>query len=312
MSARHLRQTAALALIGLVLSQGGWADEPAGAPLAPNAPRLKSPLLANPGEAIAAMATHLDQEGDVVVMTVDGMPITQGEVADVIRTLPPSMGSLGMTELYRHALNVLLRQKAMVLNARKMGLDKDPAVLHASKIIFERLLSEAWLNKKADAAVTDQTLHARYDRDVAGKPGPDEVRARVILLPTEAEARAIIAKAQSGDDFAEMARSFSKDPTAPQGGDLGYVSLEAVSPEVGSAMFALAPGQITPYPVNSIAGFFVIRVEGRRQRETPTFDEVRGRLEREIRAEAVRDAVGSLLFNSDVKPAPKPEKPAKP
>ena len=147
------------------------------------------------------------------------------------------------------------------------------------------------------------SLHTRYDRYIAGKPGPDEVRARVILAPTEEEARALIGKAQGGADFAELARQYSKDPTAAQGGDLGYVVLEAVSPEVGSVMFSMPLGQVTAYPVNSIAGYFVIRVEGRRQRATPAFDEARAVLERAERADAVRLAVSKVVDDIKIVPA---------
>jgi peptidyl-prolyl cis-trans isomerase C len=294
-----------LALAGLALSCPVHA---AGSPdTTPNSSDSKPapPLLSNPAETLAAIANHLNQDPDVVVATVDNRPITQGDAADVVRSFPVSLASLGLHDIYGRAMDVLIRQKAMVLNAEKQGLDKDPSVVHQEKVAVERVLAEAWLNRKADAAVTEDALHARYDRDVAGKPGPDEVRARVILVPARSDALDLIVKLQGGADFAGLARQFSKDPTAAKGGDLGYLPLESVSPEVGSAMFSLAPGQLTPYPVNSLAGYFIVRVEGRRQRATPTFDAVRARLERELRAEAVRMAIASLLSDITVVPIDK-------
>jgi peptidyl-prolyl cis-trans isomerase C len=266
-------------------------------------------LLSNPAATTAAMANHLDRDPDNVVLTVETLPITQADVANVIRTLPVSLASLGPAEIYRRAMDVLVRQDVMVLNARKLGLDKDPAVIQKGKAAFERVLADEWLSRQADAAVTEAALHARYDRDIAGKPGPEEVRARVILTATEAEARALIEKAQNGADFADLARQFSKDPTASDGGDLGFIPIEAVSPEVGSAMFALAPGQITPYPVHGMAGYFILRVEGRRQRATPTFDEARDKLARDLRTEAVKDTVTSLLKEIKFVPGTKPDIP---
>jgi len=267
----------------------------------------KRSLLSDPTALLITMASHLEKDPNPVVVTVEDLPITQGEVAGVIRSLPPIFGNLGMGEVYRYAIDVLIRQKVMMLKAKKLALDKDPVLIQKGKVAFERILAEAWLARQADSAVSEQALREAYTREIADRPGPDEVRARVILVPTEAEARELIAKVNEGVDFADLARIRSKDPTASEGGDLGYISLEAVAPEVGSAMFALYPGQTTPFPVRGAAGYFILRVEGRRQRPTPGFDESRDKLERELRASAVQRAITSLLNEIKMVPGPKAE-----
>ena len=299
-------------LLGLVLGglAPGGAAYPAAAPdTTPGSPPKRT-LFTNPAEILNTMANHLHHDPDTVVLTVQDQPITQEDLANVIRSLPVSMGSLGTGEVYRRGMDVLIRQKIMELKARELGLDKDPLIVERGKIEFERVLGEAWLNRQADAAVTEAALHARYDSEVAGKPGPEEVRARVILVPTEAEARVLIDQTNKGADFGDLARQFSKDPSASDGGDLGFLPLESVSPEVGSAMFALAPGQVTPYPVNGLFGYFILRVEGRQRRATPTFDQARDRLVREIRADAIRDAITGLLKDIRFTPGVKPVEPS--
>jgi peptidyl-prolyl cis-trans isomerase C len=243
------------------------------------------------------MAEQLDLKPDFVVLQLDTLPITQHDIADAIRAMPVGMANLGFQEVYRRALDVAVRQKAMVLRARLEKLDKDPLVIHQGEIAFEHVLADAWLKRHTDAAVTDKSLHERYDRDIAGKPGPEQVRARVILVPTEAEANMLIQQIQAGADFGATAQGQSKDPSAASGGDLGYLTRDALVPEVAAAAFALSPGQMTAYPVASFGGYFIIRVEGRSNQKTPTFDEAKPTLERDLRAEAVRQAIGSLLSN---------------
>ena len=257
------------------------------------------PLSSTPAETLAAMADSLSKNGDAVVATIEGQPITQADAADVIRAMPSSLASLGFQPLYRRALDQLILQRLTALSAEKAGLDKDPSVRRRQRAATERALADAWLVHEADATVTDQAVRARYDRDVAGRPGREEVRARVILVPTEAEARALIVKIQAGGDFADLARQFSKDASAVAGGDLDYVPLDALGPEVGSVMFALSPGGVTFFPVRAPAGYFIIRVEGRRQRGTPTYDEARAALTRELRREAATAVVRA--FSTDVK-----------
>jgi peptidyl-prolyl cis-trans isomerase C len=286
-----------LALCGWILTGPARAAGTPEAVLASPSDGEKRLLPADPALLLNTMAEQLDQQPDFVVLQFETLPITQRDVAGVIRAMPVGMAGLGFQEVYRRALDITLRQKAMVLHARSEKLDKDPTVIHQGEIAFEHVLADAWLKRRADAAVTDKALHERYDRDVAGKPGPEEVRARVILVPTEAEAQTVIQQIRSGADFADLARQYSTDPTAADGGDLGYVTRNSVAPAVSAAMFALSPGQVTPYPVASSIGFFVIRVEGRSSHKPQTFEEARPALEHDLRADAIRDTINSLLAN---------------
>ena len=127
-------------------------------------------------------------------------------------------------------------------------------------------------------------------------------------MPTEAEARDVIAKVQAGADFADLARQYSKDLSATEGGDIGYVPIDALSAEVGAVLFALSPGQVTAYPVHALPRYFVMQVEGRRQRSTPTFDAARPVLTSELRQEAAAAAICALTADIKVKDAGGPAK----
>ncbi len=171
-------------------------------------------------------------------------------------------------------MDQMLRLRLAEASARKARIDGDPAVRRREAAATDQVLAEAWINRQAAASITEAALRARYQRDIAGKPGPEEVRAQVILVPTEAEARALIARIEQGADFGDLARQFSKDLSAAPGGQwrYGYVSLDALSAEVGAVLFA-------PRPTSQVdgdsrcallrPGYFVLRVAGRRQRATP-------------------------------------------
>ena len=275
-------------------------------------PKTGPILLSNPMEALASMAESLEKRADVVAIEIDGRAITQGEAADVIRAMPPTMAVQGFDGVYRRALDELFRQKVMVIAAEKMGLDKDAGVRRRARAASERALAEEFLSRATAAAVTEDMVRARYDRDIAGKPGPEEVRARLIMLPTGNEARTVISQILAGADFAELARNRSKDASAQAGGDLGYVQLEALTPEIGSVLFTLTPGQISSSPIHTQLGYFVVRVEGRRQRTTPGYDEVHGRLVNELRREAVVPVIRAQISGAQVRQTPAGEKPPAP
>lgn len=300
-TSRRPRLPAAALFAGIVLAPfaaARAAEAPPPKPELPETPtapaysaKVGPMILSNPVEALTAMADKLDQYAGSVAMEVDGQPISEGQVADMIRAMPVSMASLGFAALHQRALDQLFRQKILAAAGEKQGLAKDPTVRRRMDEAAERALAEAWLTRAAETAVTAPMVRARYDRDIAGKPGPEEVRARVILTATEQEAKDLIGKVQAGMDFADLAHTFSKDASSAAGGDLGYVRVEALGPEVGAAIFALSPGQFTLFPIRTQAGFFIVRVEGRRQRATPTFEEANGELVRQLRREAVVDAI---------------------
>ncbi|HVC62847.1 MAG TPA: peptidylprolyl isomerase [Acetobacteraceae bacterium] len=235
--------------------------------------------------------TGLKTNSDPVVAEVDGQSIHLSEVGDAIRAMPGGGKGNSLETLYPVALRQAVEREALVIQAHADGVANDATVRRHMREAADQVLEDAYLHHATAKLVTEQMLSARYDAEIRGKPGPEEVRARVILVPTEAEARDIIARLAAGADFAALARQSSIDLTARMGGDLGFVRRDALGPEVGAVLFALRPGEVTPHPVRTAAGWFVLQAQARRFGPTPTFAEARDRLE----AEGERDEVGAAL-----------------
>ncbi len=79
---------------------------------------------------------------------------------------------------------------------------------------------------------------------------------------------------KKGADFATLAKEKSKDPGAADGGDLGYFTKDQMVPEFSDAAFKLDKGQISD-PVHTQFGWHIIKVEDKRTKPTPTFDQVK-------------------------------------
>lgn len=277
--------------------------------VAPVMPHTAPSILPWPAQSLALMADNLDKTAGFVVATAAGQPITKGDVADAIRSMPVSLASLGYKALFTRAMDQLLRLRLAVASAEKAGVDSDPTVRRRQQAAADQVLAEAWIDRVAASAVTEAALRARYERDIAGKPGPEEVKAQVILVPTAGEANDLIARIRQGADFADLARQYSKDLSAAQGGDIGYVRLDALAPEVGAVLFALAPGQVAAYSVRAAPGYFVLRVEGRRQRATPDLDDVRPELANALRREAAAAALNALTADIKIQNTVEPGEP---
>jgi peptidyl-prolyl cis-trans isomerase SurA len=121
-------------------------------------------------------------------------------------------------------------------------------------------------------------LERRGGEDGSGDGGVRQTRARHILLRvneivSEAEARRRLAdlreRIRHGEDFAELARLYSQDGSAVNGGDLGWVNPGDTVPEFERAMDALADGEVSEV-VQSPFGFHLIKVESRRIEDMST------------------------------------------
>lgn len=137
--------------------------------------------------------------------------------------------------------------------------------------ILRRLIQQA---AKPDTVFTDAQLAAAWQTQGPGQ----EVRARHVLLrfPDDAKpaqrdsvkqlAEQIRTRAAGGEDFAQLARQYSADGSAQQGGDLGWFGRGRMVAPFEEAAFKLAPGQISPV-VESPFGLHVIKVEEKRSQE---------------------------------------------
>jgi foldase protein PrsA len=107
-------------------------------------------------------------------------------------------------------------------------------------------------------AVTDEELKDYYDTH------QDEftsVKASHILLDTKEEAEKMLARVKAGEDFAELAKQYSKDPSAKENsGDLDYFRHGDMVEPFEKAAFALKPGEISEI-VQTDFGFHIIKVE---------------------------------------------------
>src|SRR5471032_220746 len=137
---------------------------------------------------------------------------------------------------------------------------------------------------------THADVKAEYDKVKAANMGT-EYHARHILVDNEAQAKDIIAKLKAGAKFEDLAKQ-SKDGSASNGGDLGWMTPNKLVKPFADAMVALKPGQLTDTPVKTEFGYHVIKLEESRPVQVPPLEQVKGRIEEMLqqqKAAAYRD-----------------------
>ncbi|MFQ5954048.1 MAG: peptidylprolyl isomerase [Kiloniellales bacterium] len=252
------------------------------------------------GGAARAQAPAPDDADDPVVGIVNGDEIHRSEVLLLYQGLPEEYRRLPMPVLYLQLLNRLVERKLTVRAARQAGLQDDTEVKRRMDFLGDAVLEDRYRRLQVEQALTEERLRAAFERMVAEHQASEEVRARHILVETEAEAKAVIAELSAGADFIETAKARSTGPSAAQGGDLGYFGRQDMVQEFAEAAFALAAGEITQHPVKTQFGWHVIKIEARRSTGAPSFEDSVEELRRAEAQVVIEELTAALRENAEI------------
>ncbi|MDX2170505.1 MAG: SurA N-terminal domain-containing protein [Deltaproteobacteria bacterium] len=153
----------------------------------------------------------------------------------------------------------------------------------------------------AQVTPTDDDVRAYYDAHLEEYRKPEEVQARHILFKVAPDASdadkaaarkqadEVLAKAKAGEDFAALAKQYSQDSTAQNGGDLGSFGRGVMTPTFEAAAFALEPGGISDV-VESPFGLHIIKLDAKSPERTQPIEEVKATIVEAIKTQKARGA----------------------
>lgn len=252
---------------------------------------LKSSILAALlATALPLAALAQDKGADTVVATVNGTPITLGEmiVMKEAASQDPQMASMGEEALYEIMLDQLIQQTAVA------GAGKENAGVRAQLEIQRRnTLAAAAIAEVTKAQPTDQDIQAAYDKLFASAEPATEYSAAHILVDTEEKAEEIKAELDGGADFGTLAEQNSTGPSGPNKGDLGWFSADQMVKPFADAVAGMEKGQISE-PVQTEFGWHLIKLNDTRMREAPKLDEVRDQISQMVLRDKVQAEIERL------------------
>jgi peptidyl-prolyl cis-trans isomerase D len=152
-----------------------------------------------------------------------------------------------------------------------------------------------------DVKVTDEALTTYYESVKDRYVEPERRRGRHILIQVGSDAEDaaarkkaedILAKVNSGGDFAKLAKEFSQDAgSAAQGGDLGWAERSFFVGPFADALFGMKPGEVRG-PVRTQFGYHIIRLDEIQSAKQKALEDVRGELEAEYRKQEAEKVFG--------------------
>jgi peptidyl-prolyl cis-trans isomerase C len=228
-----------------------------------------------------------------VLAKVGNTEITRDMLDNIIATIPeenrvPFLTPDGRKKILDEVVSFTLFAEA----AKREGIDKEPAVKTRLKYVQTEYLGREYFRRHLAKlpSITDEELQTYYNDHKSEFKPPEQIKARHILLNTEAEADKVMEKVKAGKDFAQLAKKYSIDPAAAKGGKLELADGQDWLPRgtfeksFEDTLFKIPKGEVGG-PIKSQFGWHILKVDDRRQPDTPAFVQVRSMIKNRLQDE---------------------------
>jgi peptidyl-prolyl cis-trans isomerase C len=244
------------------------------------------------------------EEGKTLA-TIDGEKITLEEFNKELERIPANMKMLVLTQSGKQSfLDRYIVKRLLMEEAKKENIEKEKEYQDRLVDIREQLVIESLLKKKVATNInpSEEELKSYYEKNKEKFKTGQEIATRQILVKTEKEAKELRGKLDKGEDFADLARRFSIDPSAKStGGDIGFHAKGTLPPEYEAATSKLTKvGQITP-PVKTQLGYHIIQLQGMKPPAYTPYEEVKDFIKQRIVQEQQNDVLGKYVADLKAK-----------
>ena len=262
---------------------------------------LRFGAIVTPGDG-AIIRAPVDEE-DPILARIEGRYVHLSEIEAAARaggflrageTLTPE------SAFERELVESYVEQRLLASAARDEGMHRSPAVTRRVNAARDRVLASAFMESKINDAVSADTIERLYRAQSDVTRLGDEVRARHILVATEAEALEIVGLLENGGEFGALARERSLDrATAPLGGEVGWFTRAMMTPTFSRAAFSTPSGSLAA-PFSTEFGWHVLEVTGRRPTSSVPLSEVRDGIEEFLRMRTIDATLEDLATDAQV------------
>ena len=234
------------------------------------------------------------------VARLGNQQVSPEELQALLATVPAQTREQlrGNREALERWIRARLAEKAVLEQADAQGWAQRPDVARQTRAATEQIVFRDYLRSVSQVPAeypSAAELQQAYDAGKANWQTPPMYRVSQIFLgvsdaanveTVRKQAAELSKKAQSAPaDFAALATQYSQDRvTAERGGDTGLQPLQQLVPEVRSAVARLKVGTVSD-PVQSAAGFHVIKLTEQQPARTATLEELRDQLTQALRAQ---------------------------
>ncbi len=210
-----------------------------------------------------------------------GITASENEINSALKDV------LTRNNLTAEQLTELLTREALTLQDYKDRLRE--------QIILARLMNQA-VRSRVTVDASEVETYYKAHQDEFNQPA--QARVRHIFFRVEpgvagsqvealhGRATRVLQEARNGSDFADLARRYSEDATAMNGGDLGFIRRGQALPEFEEVIFAMKEGEISEV-IRTANGLHIVKVDLFTKGSERPFPEIKAEIERRLLQEKI-------------------------
>ena len=225
-------------------------------------------LMAGPAVSVA----HPQHKPAGAAASVNGVVIPQTLLEQNVR-VNIAQGQRDSPELRQAIQDELVNREVLAQESARLGLDKTADAQTQWAQVRQTFMVEILLSDYARRnPITDAAVKTEFDRQMAAMKDEQQYRLSLIVTATDAEAKAILARLKKGESFAKLASELSLDPSKKNSGEVGWVVAAQILPAISNVMVNLTKGGLSAAPIQTPAGWNIIKLEDKRAFVAPSFD----------------------------------------
>lgn len=238
---------------------------------------------------------------DTTVAIVNGTKIYKKDVDAAIKELGQKLNGVDKKEVFPLVVDQIVNEKLLDDAAAAAKITESADYKKRLEVLKAQMVKQMYFERLLASKVSQDQVKAAYAKFEKQNKGKVEAHARHILVPSEEEAVQAIKDLDAGQKFEDIAKKRSSGPNAQVGGDLGWFLKDEMIPPISDVVFKMKPGSYTKTPVKTDLGWHVIKVEERRERQVPKFEQVEGEIRNMLSQQALKALVVDLRSKADVK-----------
>jgi peptidyl-prolyl cis-trans isomerase SurA len=194
---------------------------------------------------------------------------------------------LNRNNMTQEALTALLIREGLTLQDYKDRLRE--------QIILARLMNQT-VRSRVSVDASEVEAYYKAHQDDFSQPAQARVRHIFFRIDPEAappqvdavreRASQVLQEARNGGDFGDLARRYSEDATAANGGDLGVIKRGQALPEFEEVIFALSEGDVSEV-VRTPNGLHIVKIDAFTKGSEQSFPEIKAEIERRLLQEKI-------------------------
>ena len=249
-----------------------------------------------------------DESNKIIVASYQNGKVSQKNVETVIAKLVaqnPKLNGLAYKNL--NSLQKEAIVKEFVLNeiiydeAKDRNLHKDQDYQDALKIFETELLKQKLFTQLIKEAGAEENVKKQYDKLVNDAKNKKDIRLGIIVLASLKEAENLGQLLQKNPAiFSDIAKKRSQDKSSrKQGGDLGFVFEDNLSPEIVKQARALGRGQVAK-PMAVGKQWLIIKLIDERAAKIEDYNKIKDNLSQKLVNKAVENFIIKSLEDAKI------------